>query len=92
MTPSDLAQKYSQCNSLKPPTHAEVTRDEYNNGFDTIDTDKDGFITRKEWGAESIALLDKDGDGKLSRTEYEAGFDMFDKAEILESGSAAECV
>ena len=68
-----------------------MTRDEYN-GFDTINTDKDGFITRKEWGAETIALLDKDGDGKLSRAEHEPGFDMFDKAEILEPESTAECV
>ena len=68
-----------------------MTRDENNNGFDTIDTDKDGFNTRKEFGAESIALLDKDGDGTLSRAEYEAGFDMLDKAEILEPESTAEC-
>ncbi len=69
-----------------------MTRDENNNGFDTIDTDKDSFITSKEWGVESIPLLDKDGDGTLSRAEYKAGFDMFDKAEILESESTAECV
>ncbi len=57
------------------------SRAEYNAGFDVIDADKDGFITRKESGAVSLApfkLLDKGGDGKLFRTEYEAGFDLFD--------------
>ena len=59
----------------------KLTREEYSSGFDIIDADpKDGFITKKELGAESIApfsLLDKD-DGKLSRAEYEAGFGIFD--------------
>jgi Ca2+-binding EF-hand superfamily protein len=54
---------------------------QYKNGFDVLDKDKDGFISRREFGCACGApfpQLDKDGDGKLSRAEYEAAFNMFD--------------
>jgi hypothetical protein len=51
-----------------------------------IDTDKDGFITRKEFGSASLTpfvILHKEGDGKLSHQEYEWGFDVFDFMETV---------
>ena len=44
--------------------------------------DQDGFLTRDEFGTASkfyFDLLDKDGDGKLSREEYKSGFALMDK-------------
>jgi Ca2+-binding EF-hand superfamily protein len=58
-----------------------ITRAEYNSGFNIIDGDKDGKITKEEFGNVSHAIFDKidlDGDGFLTREEWEAGFDMFD--------------
>ncbi len=46
-----------------------------------LDADKDGKITKEEFKCVSqapFALLDCDGDGFLSRTEFEAGFDVID--------------
>ena len=54
---------------------------EYLSGFNLLDIDKDAFISRAEFGTECaapFALLDKDGDGKLTKAEYEAGFKLFD--------------
>jgi len=54
-------------------------------GFDLIDQDKDGFITEVEFKSVSscwivtVKLLDKDGDGKISRSEWNAGFALFDR-------------
>jgi Ca2+-binding EF-hand superfamily protein len=44
-------------------------------GFNELDKDDDGALTRKEAGGNSVLLarfkqVDKDGDGKLSRFEY----------------------
>ena len=52
----------------------KLARDENNQGFDAIDADKDGFLTRNELGASaaSLSLLDTDGDDKVSRKEFEA--------------------
>jgi hypothetical protein len=55
--------------------------EEYNRGFDILDKDHNGFLTRSEFGIASkllFNLLDKDGDGKLSRKEYEADFALMD--------------
>jgi Ca2+-binding EF-hand superfamily protein len=43
--------------------------------------DKNGFVTKEEFGMLSAApfdLIDKDGDNYLSRKEWEAGDDLFD--------------
>ncbi len=38
----------------------KLTRDGYNTGFDTIDTDKNGFITRKEFGSASARIAEEE--------------------------------
>jgi Ca2+-binding EF-hand superfamily protein len=46
-----------------------------------IDENKDGFITEMEFNSVCCVpfkLLDKDGDGKISREEWDAGFSVFD--------------
>jgi Ca2+-binding EF-hand superfamily protein len=43
-----------------------------------MDLNKDGTLSREEFNCAIFSMLDKDGDGLLSREEYEAGFDMFD--------------
>ena len=61
--------------------NGNIMQTEYNRGFDTLDKDHNGFLTRSEFGIASkllFDLLDKDGDGKLSRKEYEAGFALMD--------------
>lgn len=58
-----------------------ITRKEYNAGFDIIDTDRNGFLSKNEFGMSSAApfnLLDQDGNGQLSRKEFKAGFDLLD--------------
>jgi Ca2+-binding EF-hand superfamily protein len=58
-----------------------ITRKEYNAGFDIIDTDRNGFLSKIEFGMASAApfnLLDQDGNGQLSRKEFKAGFALFD--------------
>jgi len=58
-----------------------ITRKEYNAGFDIIDTDRNGFLSKIEFGMSSAApfnLLDQDRDGQLSRKEFKLGFDLFD--------------
>ncbi len=63
----------------------EITKAEYNKGFDLINQNKSGFITESEFSKvssvwiEAVKLLDKDGDGKISRSEWNAGFALFDK-------------
>lgn len=55
----------------------KFSRAESKSGFDVID----GFITRKEFRAASIApfpLIDQYGGGDHSRAEYWADFDIFD--------------
>jgi hypothetical protein len=55
----------------------QISQKEYNMGFDILDKDNDGFITRSEFGIASkvyFDLLDKDGDGKITRDEYKSGF------------------
>jgi Ca2+-binding EF-hand superfamily protein len=59
-----------------------ITQKEYNMGFDILDKDHSGFLTRSEVGLESKRLfhvLDQDGDGKISRKEYEAGLSLPDE-------------
>jgi Ca2+-binding EF-hand superfamily protein len=49
---------------------------EYNAGFDVLDADKDGKVSMEEFGEISMAafqFLDADGDGFLTRSEWEAG-------------------
>jgi Ca2+-binding EF-hand superfamily protein len=41
-------------------------------------SDKNGKLFGEEFSCEIFGLLDTDGDGQLSREEYEAGFDLFD--------------
>jgi Ca2+-binding EF-hand superfamily protein len=68
----------------------QLSRQEYEAGFDMIDIDKDGKISQCDITAATKALpgmeamsgfvqkLDTDGDGKLSKPEYNAGFDVID--------------
>jgi Ca2+-binding EF-hand superfamily protein len=62
----------------------EITKEEYEKGFDLINQNKSGFITESEFSKVSncwtvtVKLLDKDGDGKISRSEWNAGFALFD--------------
>lgn len=47
-------------------------------GEQGLDADKDGFVTRQEFAApldRAFAGMDKDGDGKLSKEERDAGHD-----------------
>ncbi len=46
-----------------------------------FDTNKDDFISQLEFASvnySSFTMLEKDGDDKFSRTEYESGFSLFD--------------
>ncbi len=46
-----------------------------------IDANRDGFITELEFGdvcSLPFKVLDKDGDGKISRDEWDAGYRVFD--------------
>jgi Ca2+-binding EF-hand superfamily protein len=43
-----------------------------------MDLNKDGTLSREEFNCAIFSMLDKDGDGLLSREEYEAGFSMMD--------------
>jgi hypothetical protein len=59
----------------------DLSRKEWEGGFDLFDVDGDGIITRAEFtgGGGSLAIfdvLDADGDGHITRKEYNAGFDM----------------
>lgn len=70
----------------------KVTRAEYAAPFDLLDANKDGFIDATEraaipqggpggggaGGGGRMARLDRDGDGKLSRAEFEAPFARID--------------
>ena len=68
----------------------KVTRAEYGAPFDRLDANKDGFIDATERAAlpqggpggggngGRMARLDRDGDGKLSRAEFEAPFARID--------------
>ena len=56
----------------------KISREEYNAGFDLLDTDKDGLIAICCDCSDSFSMFDKDHDGMLSRKEYEAGFNMLD--------------
>jgi Ca2+-binding EF-hand superfamily protein len=74
--------------------------------FGEMDADKDGFVTTTELDArhaakgdkagkmkssDKIAKMDKDGDGKMSAAEYDAGAsDMFKKADADNSGSLTQ--
>ena len=54
---------------------------EYEAGFNLLDTDGDGAITREEFNCASgapFAMLDKVNDGPVLRAEGNAGFDYFD--------------
>jgi hypothetical protein len=61
----------------------QISRVEWNAGFASFDTDKDGYITAKEFNAVThpgfvFDELDPDGDGKITREEHNAGFDAMD--------------
>jgi hypothetical protein len=43
-----------------------------------MDLNKDGTLSREEFNSTISSILDKDGDGLLSREDYEAGFDRLD--------------
>ena len=59
----------------------DLSRKEWEGGFDLFDADGDGHITRAEFtrGGGSLPIfdiLDADGDGFITRKEYNAGFDI----------------
>ena len=61
----------------------QISRVEWNAGFASFDTDKDGYITAKEFNAVThpgflFDAFDRDGDGKITREEYNAVFDAMD--------------
>ena len=54
---------------------------EYNSAFDVLDTNHDGYVTRSDFrfaSSHPFHLIDLDGDGLISRKEWEAGFALFD--------------
>jgi ankyrin repeat protein/Ca2+-binding EF-hand superfamily protein len=54
----------------------KISFSEWKAGFDILDTNKDGFVCRKEFGC--VAFSEKDDVSQLTREEYEAGFKLFD--------------
>lgn len=61
-----------------PPEQQRMDPIDETTTFDSLDVDRDGYLSREEIPAEhplakNFALADADGDGKLSREEFESG-------------------
>ena len=66
---------------LDADSDGDITQEEYNAGFDILDSDGDGFLCRKEFGVKALAhfdMLDADQDGKVTKQEYEVDWSLFD--------------
>jgi len=61
----------------------QLSREEWNAGYDIFDIDGDGKITKAEFMSMSgmgfvFEMLDSDNDGRITQKEYMAGFDILD--------------
>jgi hypothetical protein len=54
----------------------KISFEEWKAGFDILDTNKDGFVCRIEFGC--VAFSEKDHMSRVTREEYEAGFKLVD--------------
>jgi hypothetical protein len=55
-----------------------ISPEEWEEGFDGLDSDNSGFLQGDEWDNPNFDLLDEDGDGVISRDEWSEGFDDID--------------
>ncbi len=55
-----------------------ISPEEWEEGFDGLDSDNSGFLQGDEWDNPNFDLLDEDGDGVISRDEWSEGFDEID--------------
>tara|TARA_B100000424_G_scaffold268868_1_gene264580 strand:- start:224 stop:1417 length:1194 start_codon:yes stop_codon:yes gene_type:complete len=55
-----------------------ISPEEWEEGFDGLDSDNSGFLQDNEWDNPNFDLLDEDGDGVISRDEWSEGFDEID--------------
>lgn len=85
----------------------KLTRAEFEAPFDRLDANRDGFVDQTEiaalrslagggapggqGGGERLARLDTDGDGKISRAEYDRPFDRLDtdRNGVVDAGELA---
>ena len=74
----------------------KIARDEWRGqaeGFDQLDADKDGFLTRAEFGqrvkdrgAHALKHFDANADGKIARDEWTRNAKAFDKLDTNADG------
>ena len=74
---------------------AALAQDAGSNPFDALDTDHDGMLNAQEGQqhpvvAHSFTAADKNGDGKLSRDEFNAAFKTRQQSDASETAPAGE--